>query len=180
MKDHVAAFRQADGLAREVLDLARSTLLVHLRFLELALSRFTPASYPGTLATDGQRLYYDVYYLLSAYRQEQNRPVRDYLHMVLHCVFHHLFTGPGLDRRCWDLACDIAVEAAIRDLGLPCTACRRERAQEETLAALEEQVRPLTAEKLYRHFLDQHLREDQIAQLRQPFLADDHRPGICR
>lgn len=175
MKDHVAAFRQADGLAREVLDLARSTLLVHLRFLELALSRFTPASYPGTLATDGQRLYYDVYYLLSAYRQEQNRPARDYLHMVLHCVFHHLFTGPGLDRRCWDLACDIAVEAAIRDLGLPCTACRRERAQEETLAALEEQVRPLTAEKLYRHFLDQHLREDQIAQLRQPFLADDHR-----
>ena len=175
MEDHVAAFHRADGLAREVLDLARSTLLVHLRFLELALSRFTPASYPGTLATDGQRLYYDVYYLLNAYRQEQNRPVRDYLHMVLHCVFHHLFTGPGLDRRCWDLACDIAVEAAIRDLNLPCTACRRERAQAGTLAALEEQVHPLTAEKLYRHFLDQNLQEDQIAQLRQPFLADDHR-----
>ena len=52
MKDHVAAFHQADGLAREVLDLARSTLLVHLRFLDLALSRFTPVSYPGTLATD--------------------------------------------------------------------------------------------------------------------------------
>lgn len=175
MEDHVAAFRRADGLAREVLDLARSTLLVHLRFLDLALSRFTPVSYPGTLATDGQKLFYDVYYLLNAYRQEQNRPVRDYLHMVLHCVFHHLFTGPGIDRRCWDLACDIAVEAAIRDLDLPCAACRRDRAQEETLAALAEQVRPLTAEKLYRHFLDQNLRPDQIAQLRQPFLADDHR-----
>lgn len=175
MEDHVAAFRRADGLAREVLDLARSTLLVHLRFLDLALSRFTPVSYPGTLATDGQKLFYDVYYLLNAYRQEQNRPVRDYLHMVLHCVFHHLFTGPGIDRRCWDLACDIAVEAAIRDLDLPCAACRRDRTQEETLAALAEQVHPLTAEKLYRHFLDQNLRPDQIAQLRQPFLADDHR-----
>ena len=171
----MAAFRRADGLAREVLDLARSTLLVHLRFLDLALSRFTPVSYPGTLATDGQKLFYDVYYLLNAYRQEQNRPVRDYLHMVLHCVFHHLFTGPGIERRCWDLACDIAVEAAIRDLDLPCAACRRDRTQEETLAALAEQVRPLTAEKLYRHFLDQNLRPDQIAQLRQPFLADDHR-----
>lgn len=171
----MAAFRRADGLAREVLDLARSTLLVHLRFLDLALSRFTPVSYPGTLATDGQKLFYDVYYLLNAYRQEQNRPVRDYLHMVLHCVFHHLFTGPGIDRRCWDLACDIAVEAAIRDLDLPCAACRRDRAQEETLAALAEQVHPLTAEKLYRHLLDQNLRPDQIAQLRQPFLADDHR-----
>lgn len=171
----MAAFRRADGLAQEVLDLARSTLLVHLRFLDLALSRFTPVSYPGTLATDGQKLFYDVYYLLNAYRQEQNRPVRDYLHMVLHCVFHHLFTGPGIDRRCWDLACDIAVEAAIRDLDLPCAACRRDRAQEETLAALAEQVHPLTAEKLYRHLLDQNLRPDQIAQLRQPFLADDHR-----
>lgn len=171
----MAAFRRADGLAREVLDLARSTLLVHLRFLDLALSRFTPVSYPGTLATDGQKLFYDVYYLLNAYRQEQNRPVRDYLHMVLHCVFHHLFTGPGIDRRCWDLACDIAVEAAIRDLDLPCAACRRDRTQEETLAALAEQVHPLTAEKLYRHLLDQNLRPDQIAQLRQPFLADDHR-----
>lgn len=171
----MAAFRRADGLAREVLDLARSTLLVHLRFLDLALSRFTPVSYPGTLATDGQKLFYDVYYLLNAYRQEQNRPVRDYLHMVLHCVFHHLFTGPGIDRRCWDLACDIAVEAAIRDLDLPCAACRRDRVQEETLAALAEQVHPLTAEKLYRHLLDQNLRPDQIAQLRQPFLADDHR-----
>ena len=171
----MAAFRRADGLAREVLDLARSTLLVHLRFLDLALSRFTPVSYPGTLATDGQKLFYEVYYLLNAYRQEQNRPVRDYLHMVLHCVFHHLFTGPGIDRRCWDLACDIAVEAAIRDLDLPCAACRRDRAQEETLAALAEQVHPLTAEKLYRHLLDQNLRPDQIAQLRQPFLADDHR-----
>ena len=171
----MAAFRRADGLAREVLDLARRTLLVHLRFLDLALSRFTPVSYPGTLATDGQKLFYDVYYLLNAYRQEQNRPVRDYLHMVLHCVFHHLFTGPGIDRRCWDLACDIAVEAAIRDLDLPCAACRRDRAQEETLAALAEQVHPLTAEKLYRHLLDQNLRPDQLAQLRQPFLADDHR-----
>ncbi len=175
MEDHVAAFHRAEDLAREVLDLARSTLLVHLRFLDLALSRFTPVSYPGTLATDGQKLFYDVYYLLNAYRQEQNRPVRDYLHMVLHCVFHHLFTGPGIDRRCWDLACDIAVEAAIRDLDLPCAACRRDRAQEETLAALAEQVHPLTAEKLYRHFLDRNLRPDQIAQLRQPFLADDHR-----
>ena len=175
MEAHAAAFRRADGLAREVLDLARSTLLVHLRFLDLALSRFTPVSYPGTLATDGQNLFYDVYYLLNAYRQEQTRPVRDYLHMVLHCVFHHLFTGSGIDRRCWDLACDVAVEAAIRDLHLPCAARRRDRAQEELLASLAEQVRPLTAEKLYRHFLDRDLRPDQIAQLRQPFLADDHR-----
>ena len=167
--------QRLDQLAQDVLRLSRNTLLVNLRFLDAALSQFTYHPAPGLLATDGQRIYYDARALLQGYRQEKERPVRDYLHMVLHCVFHHLFTGPGIDRRCWDLACDIAVEAAIRDLDLPCAACRRDRAQEETLAALAEQVHPLTAEKLYRHLLDQNLRPDQIAQLRQPFLADDHR-----
>ncbi len=173
--DNVKKYHQMDQLAREVLTLARNTLLVNLRFLDMALNQFVPKAYPGTLATDGQHLFYDPYYVLSAYKAEKTRSVRDYLHIVLHCVFRHLFTGEQVDRRCWDLACDIAVENAINDLALSGAACRRQTAQQETLADLGKKVHPLTAEKLYRYFLDQHLREDQLAQLREPFLADDHR-----
>lgn len=36
-------------------------------------------------------------------------------------------------------------------------------------------MRLLTAEKLYRYFLDRQLSDDQMARLRDPFLADDHR-----
>ena len=101
--------------------------------------------------------------------------MRDYLHIVLHCVFRHLFAGGDLDRRCWDLACDIAVESAIDELHLESAACNRALAQEETLKELRSQVRPLTAEKLYRYFLDRHLTADQMSRLREHFLADDHR-----
>ena len=54
MEDHVEKFRQADALAQNILRLTRNTLLVNLRFLDLALSQFQLTSYPGTLATDGQ------------------------------------------------------------------------------------------------------------------------------
>ena len=113
MEDYVEKFRQADALAQNILRLTRNTLLVNLRFLDLALSQFQLTSYPGTLATDGQHLFYDTYYVLSMYKRERGRNVRDYLHIVLHCVFRHLFTSANIDRRCWDLACDIAVESAI-------------------------------------------------------------------
>lgn len=175
MEDYVEKFRQADALAQNILRLTRNTLLVNLRFLDLALSQFQLTSYPGTLATDGQHLFYDTYYVLSMYKRERGQNVRDYLHIVLHCVFRHLFTSANIDRRCWDLACDIAVESAIEDLHLESAACNRAYAQEETLKELRSQVRPLTAEKLYRYFLDRQLSDDQMARLREPFLADDHR-----
>ena len=175
MEDHVEKFRQVDALAQNILRLTRNTLLVNLRFLDLALSQFQLTSYPGTLATDGQHLFYDTYYVLSMYKRERGRNVRDYLHIVLHCVFRHLFTSANIDRRCWDLACDIAVESAIEDLHLESAACNRAYAQEETLKELRSQVRLLTAEKLYRYFLDRQLSDDQMARLREPFLADDHR-----
>ena len=175
MADQVDRFQQADDLARDILRLTQNTLLVNLRFLDLALSQFQLSSYPGTLATDGEHLFYDTYYVLSSYKSERGKNVRDYLHIVLHCVFRHLFAGGDLDRRCWDLACDIAVESAIDELHLESAACNRALAQEETLKELRSQVRPLTAEKLYRYFLDRHLTADQMSRLREHFLADDHR-----
>lgn len=176
MTDNVANYHQMVSLAQDVLTLARNTLLVNLRFLDLALSQFRYKDYPSTLSTDGNILFFDPYYVLSAYKVDKAQSVRDYLHMVLHCVFRHLFGADQMDRRCWDLACDIAVESAINDLDLSCAACRRQERQQEILADLERQVHPLTAEKLYRHFLDQNLRPGEIAALREPFMADDHRP----
>ena len=91
---------QLDALARDVLRLSRNTLLVNLRFLDAALSQFTLLSGPWALATDGQHIYYDPRAVLRSYRAEREGPVRDYLHMVLHCVFRHNLvntpSGPGV------------------------------------------------------------------------------------
>ena len=167
--------QRLDQLARDVLRLSRNTLLVNLRFLDAALSQFIYYPAPGLLATDGQRIYYDARALLQGYRREKERPVRDYLHMVLHCVFRHNFVDSLVDHACWDLACDLAVEAIISELDLRAAAASRQSRQAALLGQVKGAVKDLTAEKIYRWYLDQHLPPEQLERLRRDFCADDHR-----
>ena len=165
-----------DELARDVMNLSRNTLLVNLRFLDAALSQFQYVSTPEiSLATDGQHLLYSPVQILISYKEDKARPVRDYLHVVLHCIFQHMYVDPKLDRNIWDLAVDIAVEAAINELDLKATASSRGERGREKIAKIKEKVGMLTAEKIYRYYLDQNLNETQIAAVRSDFEADDHR-----
>ena len=118
-------------LARDVLILSRNTLLVNLRFLDAALSQFEFVPWPeGTFSTSGKYLFYNPRYVLLEYSVEKEIPVRDYLHMVMHCIFQHMYGASNLDRDLWDLACDIAVEYSIYGLKLKAATARREN--EET------------------------------------------------
>ncbi|WP_243413763.1 VWA-like domain-containing protein [Pseudoflavonifractor phocaeensis] len=173
LKDEERQGRQ-DGLAREVLLLSRNTLLVHLRFLDAALSQLTLAPADVPLATDGAHIYYNARHVLHIYRTERERPVRDYLHMVLHCVFRHQFVRNLTDEALWDLACDIAVESVITDLGIAAAASARQKAQSALLQHLRGVVKPLTAEKIYRYYLDHRPSPEELLRLRQTVLADDH------
>ena len=60
-------WRKLDELAREVLILSRNTLLVHLRFLDMALSRFDFVPVDGSIAVDGAHIYYDPLWVLRRY-----------------------------------------------------------------------------------------------------------------
>lgn len=163
-----------DQLAREVLLLARNTLLVNLRFLDAALSQFTLVPGPWPLAVDGERIFYSAPAVLRAYRQEKECSVRDYLHMVLHCVFRHSFVDTLLDRDCWNLACDVAAEAVITELDIRAAAASRQSRQEAVLEKLRGAVTDLTAEKLYRYFLDHRPEPEEFLEMRALFYADDH------
>ena len=130
--------QRADELAKEILTLARNTLLVNLRFLDAALSQFE--FFPieeSTLLTDGKHILYNPRHILENYKTAKEIPVRDYLHMVMHCVFKHMYMDPSLNRPYWDLACDIAVENVITELGLKAVSCDRERKQVQYIAAVK-------------------------------------------
>ena len=162
-------------LAADILRLSRNTLLVNLRFLDMALSRLKPvATDLTTLCTDGQYLAYDPSFILRRYKQEKEVTVRDYLHVVFHCVFRHMYIHSLMDQKCWDLACDIAVENMITELGLKSTAAVRERQQLAIIEKLREKYKTLTAERLYRSLLDADIPEDELKRMRELFKADDH------
>ena len=167
---------KADLLAGEILQLAHASLLLHLRFMENALCRLSFAPMPrGTLWTDGQRFSYAPMHVLLRYRQERANPARDYLHTVLHCVFRHMYLHASVEPRAWSLACDMVVEDLIAELHLRAASVAREEAQQAALASYRGRVQPFTAEKLYRHFLDNPLPEEEQTRLEELFRADDHR-----
>lgn len=162
-------------LARDVLILSRNTLLVNLRFLDAALSQFE--FFPieeSTLLTDGKHILYNPRHILECYKTAKEIPVRDYLHIVMHCVFRHMYMDPSLNRPYWDLACDIAVENVITELGLKAVTTARERQQTQYIAAIRKELKHVTAEKIYSYLRQTVPDPNKIAEIRGLFYADNH------
>lgn len=175
MHTPILSQQKAEQLALDILELARSTLLIKLRFLEPALCQLPFDPDPETtFATDGFCFYYHFAHVLKTYRQEPKQIMRDYLHTMFHCIFHHPFLGANIDPDRWNLSCDIAVEAALSQLDLPELSCQRSKKQRDIITKLENNVTPLTAEKLYRYFRESNLSFEEMAALHSLFAADEH------
>lgn len=171
------AVESVDELARQAIDLAKNALLVNVRFMSAAFSRLAlmPVSH-ATLATDGAHLRYDPKDVVQTYAADSQAVARGFLHMVLHNVFLHLYPGSGVNELRWDTACDIAVEYVITELDLPAARAQHAPRQQATLARIQADVPVLTAETVYRYLLDQDLSDEDVRDMREPFLVDDHAP----
>ena len=162
-------------LSADVLELCRNTLMVNLRFLDAALNALVPVAQDNlNLGTNGEYMVYSPGHILWCYKNEQERPVRDYLHVVLHCVYRHMYVDKLIDQRLWDLACDIAVEYTITRLGLRAAAAEREALQQSVYAELLAHVKQLTAERIYRFLLDGGVDDERMDELAGFFYADEH------
>ena len=164
-----------DKLAGDVLKLSRNTLLVNLRFLDAALAQLIPVIRDeGNMGTDGKYFIYNPKYILKQYKEEKEIPVRDYLHLIMHCIFRHMYVGPTIDRDLWNISCDIAVEAVITELDVKSIQAKRQQRQIPIIKELKDKVTHLTAEKIYRYYLDNQLSERKYRELQSIFCGDDH------
>ncbi len=161
-------------LAHNVVVLSRNTLLVNLRFLDAALSQFSLKQKQFSFATDGRSLFYTPRHVLLRYKKEKESITRDYLHLVLHCIFRHMYIHTLVDQTLWNLACDIAVENVINDLGLSCVTAQRQFQQGDILGKLRGNIKQVTAEKVYKWYLDHPPKDLDV--LTGLFYADDHAP----
>lgn len=168
-------FEKLRKLAADVMRLSRNILMVNMRFMDMALNalKFTEWDLPA-IATDGKNFFYNPMYVLLKYRDGQTEAVRDHLHIVMHCIYRHMFVCKGLDTRIWDLACDIAVENTINGLGIDEVVTERCESQNEEAKRLTEDASMLTAEKLYRYFLEAAIPESELERLEKLFRSDDH------
>jgi len=170
------SLNQADLLADKIIKFSRDTLLVNLRFLDAAIHQLIiqPADELDTIATDGQYFFFNTWHILNNFQRQMEAITRDYLHVIFHCIFQHLFINKLVCQSCWDLACDIAVENAINDIGIQSLDTAQQSKQMQVITQLKSSLRLMTAEKIYRYYLDKKTSEEELVNLRQNFYADNH------
>lgn len=164
-----------ESLAVEIMELTRDTLLVRLHFLEPAIASLELTANPECdFATDGFYVYYGFRHVLLSYKIQRELVLHDFLHMVLHCLFHHPFISRDVDHDLWDLATDLAVEAILEELDLKETDCKKNASMKAVLHEVKRKVPTMTAEKIYAFLVESRLDGQSIASLRAPLIADDH------
>lgn len=183
-------YNKLKDLAVSVLKLSRNTLIMHMRFMDSAVSRLTwvpvpelVARYPElkllediTIATEGTALLYNPIAVCRLYAAEKELGPRAYMHMVMHCIFRHFMVGPTVDRDLWDLACDMAVESAINGLNQASLCTKNVKEQSEELDCIAPEVNYLlTAEKIYNWLKWKNLPETRLTRLRALFAVDVHK-----
>lgn len=185
---------KAKPLAAKLMSYARDNILVNLRFLDVAVSALVPEQRPGLsgIATDGAKIYYDPVFLLKKYKEEPAFVLRVYLHILFHLIFFHSFQYDKLDKEAWNLAADIAVEAAVMELALPGSRLMADETKEKKLRVIREDLGDrtvgnvhfpereasqggiLTAEKIYRYVKNFGISTKERRELSLLFFMDIH------
>ena len=138
-----------------------------MRFLDVALSRFI-YQMDGSVSpfgTDGAVMYFHPAQLGGLYKENRILVNRGYLHMVFHCDFRHL--EAGIEKRLWNLSCDIAVEHMIDGIYHRSVRYSRSLLRRETYRLLEKEKKTLNAERIYKILKEEFLKEKNWHSLKK-------------
>ena len=111
---------RAKRIAVEIVEEARVQLMMKFRFLDVAVFKMElrPVLAQGrnALATDGLRVYFEPFTVIGRFDAGFDEVVRDYLHLLMHCLFRHPYDSTHRRADAWWLACDVLAESAAMEL----------------------------------------------------------------
>ena len=145
-----------NALALDVIGEVRMKLMMAFRFLNTALWKMPTvvSSHPMALATDGKQLVVSPLYTIARFQEGMNEITRDYLHLLLHCVFRHPLDEEHINAAAWSLACDVVVESIALEMTEQRCVCANDAQRREEIAAIQRDLGHLSPAKLYRIFAD--------------------------
>lgn len=143
-------------------------LFPHLEEAFASLGCAPDAAMEG-IGTDGETIRFSPAGLLRQYRDDPAAVRREYLHILLHCLCFHPFTGRRGQR--WDLAADLAVEQIIEREAVPRLALQPDPVRDACLRALGGEAR--SAEELY-EMLEQGAFPFSQEEMEAAFRFDSH------
>lgn len=146
--------KRLDELAKKLIDYAKDTIVINMRFMDVAVSHleFVKAPLLPGIACDGNKLYYNSLHLVKRYSESTGSVARMIIHSLLHYVFRHDYNADRLDEELWNIACDIAIENLIIELDVGAFTLEEDSVRYAALLGLRKNVKILTAERIYRYF----------------------------
>ena len=162
--------------------------MLKYRFLDLALWRMvaepTPVQGRYALATDGKKVYFEPYTVIGRFDAGFNECVRDYLHLVLHCIFRHPYDKLHDRHDSWWIACDIVAESVAMDMCRGRFECELDGERRGALSELRLKAGAITPGKLYALFVRsatapegssmQQISGGKLNELKALFERDNH------
>lgn len=169
--------QELENTGKKVLDASRTELYIAMRFMGEALSSLSYEMDLTTtsVGTDAVSIRFNPSYVLQLFVEEPGKLNRTYLHMILHCIFRHMYTSASFsNERLYDLCADIVVESILDGMDYQCiyriSSDYRDRVYEE----LENAVKVLTVERLYKYFSEKEPDIFELEKLEREFFMDDH------
>ena len=110
-------------LGKKILQNCRNELYLDFPYLDGAFAslEYESDNSLSSIGTDGEKIYFNPVFLLKKYIEDPFAVKRGYLHILLHCLYLHIFMKSDRDLSEWDRECDFFVEnlidKAIRESG---------------------------------------------------------------
>ncbi|MCR4672655.1 MAG: VWA-like domain-containing protein [Lachnospiraceae bacterium] len=163
-------------IGEDILGISKNEIYVSMRFLDTALESLGSEMDLSmrTAGTDGETIRYNTSYLIELFRDSTLPVNRICLHMLLHCIFRHMYHADDKDKEFWDLSCDIAVGSVLDDMDYRCV---RQVTPDQRMAVYDRMKKcmpVLTAEGIYKELTKNPPGYFELEEMKKFFTVDDH------
>ncbi|MBE5963021.1 MAG: metallopeptidase [Lachnospiraceae bacterium] len=167
---------QLKDICMQILSASKNELYLAMRFLDIPLSSLGYELNMSTffVATDGDMIYFQPRFLIEKYKYDRVLVNRAYLHMIMHCIFRHLYQTDDKDEEIWNLSCDIAVEAILDEMEYGALKQLVSERRKEAYELLRSKIPVLNAESVYQYLKSGEVGISDILAYQAAFLVDDH------
>ncbi len=178
-----------EELGKRILGTVRKELYFDMPYLAYAIGSLVDVMdlSTRTVGTDATAVRFNPGYLFEMYLQRPGKLNRAYMHMLMHNLLLHPFKDisqiniKGLpkpeaedERELWDLCCDIAVESVIDSMEVPCLQRITSDYRNVWYEKIAKEIRAVSAERLYRFFIENPVSGEEMLKLKKEFYEDDH------
>ena len=169
---------ELESTGKKVLNAARTELYIDMRFFGSALNSlgYEMDLTTTTVGTDAVNIRFNPSHVLRLFVDEPGKLNRTYLHMLLHCIFMHMYTSARYENeRLFDICADIVVESILDGMDYQCIYRVSSDYRDRWIETLEKELKVLTVERLYKYFSEDHeLDIFELEKLEREFALDDH------